>query len=168
MREKASCAKSPIEWVVVAQATCLEQTYGGGMSTRYRTEASNRDGGAGTSVVHGGMAVPVASPLNPERDPDASNPEQLLALAWATCLNATARVFVPRDQRTTVRVEVELHDAADAPGYEFHVDAYLSAEGASPDETERILAQAHARCPVSKLLSAAATVAVHAEPYAAG
>lgn len=137
------------------------------MSERYRTSASNRDGGVGVSVVDGGMAVPVASPLNPERERDASNPEQLLALAWATCLNATARVFVTREQRTAVRVEVALLDAADGPGYEFHVDAYLSVEDASPEETGRVLAAAHARCPVSKLLDGAATVAVHPEAYSA-
>lgn len=136
------------------------------MSVRYRTEASNHDGGAGVSEVAGGMQVAVASPLDPERDTTASNPEQLLALAWATCLNATARVFVDRERRSAVRVEVELHDAADGPGYEFHVDAYLSVEGASLDETEQVLAQAHARCPVSKLLAGAATVAVHAEAFA--
>ncbi|MGO2747259.1 OsmC family protein [Microbacterium sp.] len=137
------------------------------MSERYRTEASNRDGGVGVSVVADGMSVPVASPLNPDRDPAASNPEQLLALAWATCLNATARVFVADDVRTAVRVEVALHDADPGPGLEFHVDAYLSVEGADAAEAERVLAAAHARCPVSKLLAGAATVAVHAEPYAA-
>jgi organic hydroperoxide reductase OsmC/OhrA len=111
------------------------------------------------------MSVAVASPLNPDRDLAASNPEQLLALAWATCLNATARVFVAQAQRTSVRVEVELHDAQGARGYEFHVDAFLSVEDADAAETERVLAQAHARCPVSKLLAGAATVAVHAEEY---
>ena len=73
-----------------------------------------------------------------------------------------------REYRVTVavRVEVELHDAAEGPGYEFHVDAYLSVEGADNAETERVLAQAHARCPVSKLLKDAATVRVHVEEYA--
>lgn len=136
------------------------------MSEKYWTEASNGDGGAGISSVTGGLSVAVASPLNPDRDPAASNPEQLLALAWATCLNATARVFVDRERRSAVRVEVELHDATEGPGYEFHVDAYLSVEGADAAETERVLAQAHARCPVSKLLKDAATVRVHAEEYA--
>jgi len=133
---------------------------------RYQTEASNGDGGTGISSVSGGLSVQVASPLNPDRDPAASNPEQLLALAWATCLNATASVLVSAGRRTAVRIEVELHDAADGPGYEFHLDAYLSVEGADSDETERVLAQAHARCPVSKLLADASTVHVHAEEYA--
>jgi osmotically inducible protein OsmC len=135
------------------------------MSMRYRTSAINSDGGDGTARVPDGLAVTVSSPLNPDRDPDGTNPEQLLALAWATCLNATAQAVVDSGRRTAVRVEVELHDASVGSGYEFHVDAYLSVEGASPDETERVLAAAHARCPVSKLLKDAATVSVHAEPY---
>lgn len=117
------------------------------------------------SAVPGGLEVQVASPLSAAPDPAASNPEQLLALAWATCLNSTARVIVARARRTAVRVEVELHEADPGPGYEFHVHAYLSAEGADATETERILTAAHARCPVSKLLSNAATVLVYAESY---
>ncbi|MEV7633099.1 OsmC family protein [Microbacterium sp. NPDC089318] len=136
------------------------------MTLRYRTEAINGDGGTGTARVTDGMEVPVASPLAPYPDPDATNPEQLLALAWSTCLNATAQALVQRQRRTAVRIEVELHDASDGPGYEFHVDTYLSAEGLSLDETADLLARAHARCPVSKLLQGATTVQVHAEEYA--
>lgn len=136
------------------------------MSLRYRTEAINGDGGTGIARVTGGMEVPVASPLAPNPDPDASNPEQLLALAWSTCLNATAQALVKRERRTAVRIEVELHDAPEGPGYEFHVDTYLSAEGLSLDETSDLLERAHARCPVSKLLHGATTVRVHAEEYA--
>ncbi|OIU84696.1 OsmC family protein [Microbacterium sp. AR7-10] len=136
------------------------------MTLRYQTEAINGDGGTGTARVTGGMEVPVASPLTSDPDPDASNPEQLLALAWSTCLNATAQALVKRERRTAVRIEVELHDASDGPGYEFHVDTYLSAEGLTLDETADLLARAHARCPVSKLLRGATTVQVHAEQFA--
>lgn len=132
---------------------------------RYRTEAINRDGGDGVAGVPDGLTVTVSSPLNPDRDPAGTNPEQLLALAWATCLNATAQAVVARRARTAARVEVELHDASTGSGYEFHVDAYLSVDGASMEETERVLAAAHARCPVSKLLTDAATARVHAEAY---
>lgn len=132
---------------------------------RYRTQAINRDGGDGVAGVPDGLSVTVASPLNPDRDPTGTNPEQLLALAWATCLNATAQAIVARRQRTAVRVEVELHDAAAGTGYEFRIDAFLSVEDASAEEAQRVLDAAHARCPVSKLLKDAATVAVHAESY---
>ena len=133
---------------------------------RYRTQAINRDGGDGTAGVPEGLTVTVASPLNPDRDPAGTNPEQLLALAWATCLNATAQAVVARRTRTSVRVEVSLNDdIAAGAEYEFHVDAYLSVENALTDETQRVLDAAHARCPVSKLLKDAATVRVHAESY---
>lgn len=133
---------------------------------KYRTQAINRDGGDGTAVVPDGLTVTVSSPLNPERDPAGTNPEQLLALAWATCLNATAQAIVARRARTSVRVEVELHDAAAGAGYEFHVDAFLSVEDADAAETERVLATAHARCPVSKIIGGSATVSAHAEAFA--
>ncbi|WP_417509901.1 OsmC family protein [Microbacterium sp.] len=136
------------------------------MSEKYRTAASNSTSEPGVSRVDDGMTVHVSSPLNPDRDMDATNPEQLLALAWATCLNSTAQAVTARKHRTAVRVEIVLRDASEGSGYEFAVDAYLSVEGASPEETERVLEQAHARCPISKLLRSATTVAVHGEPYA--
>lgn len=135
------------------------------MSERYRTEAINRDGGDGVARVVGGLEVTVASPLNPDADPAGTNPEQLLALAWSTCLNATAQAVVASKSRTAVRVEVSLTDAASGSGFEFHVDAFLSVEGASPADARRVLDAAHARCPVSKLIGGAATVAVHVEEW---
>lgn len=135
------------------------------MSERYRTQAINRDGGDGVARVPEGLTVSVSSPLRADRDPAGTNPEQLLALAWATCLNATAQTIVAGRSRTAVRVEVELHDAAEGSGYEFRVDAHLSVEGASNEQAERVLTDAHARCPVSKLLKDAATVHVHTEAY---
>ena len=137
------------------------------MSVRYRTEIINTDGADGWSRVVGGVDVPVASPLSADLDPAASNPEQLLALAWATCLNATAHVINGGAARTAVRVDVALMDAEPGPGFEFHLDAYLSLEGGSMAETEELLAAAEARCPVSKLLREATTVRAHAEPYSA-
>ncbi|WP_206477164.1 OsmC family protein [Microbacterium sp. KRD172] len=135
------------------------------MRAAFLTEAINRDGGEGTAAVPDGLTVTVSSPLNPDRDPAGTNPEQLLALAWATCLNATAQAVVARRVQTAVRVEVELHDAAAGTGYEFHVDAFLSVQDADAAETERVLAAARARCPVSKLIGGAATVTVHAEQF---
>lgn len=134
------------------------------MSARYRTAAIN--GVDGRSRVPGGLDVAVASPLKADADTAATNPEQLLALAWATCLNGTAQVLVRERRRTAVRVEVELHPVEPGPGYEFRVDGYLSAEGFSDAETADLLAAAHARCPVSKLIGGSATVAVHTEAFA--
>ena len=134
------------------------------MGATYRTQAINSHGADGAAHVPGGLGVDVTSPLGVNVDA-GTNPEQLLALAWSTCLNATAQVIVGGDRRTSVRVEVELHPSLPGPGYEFHVDAYLSAEGATHAQAEEILSAAHARCPVSKLISASATVHTHVEAY---
>lgn len=133
------------------------------MTLRYRTSASTL--GTTETAVPGGLAVRVSNPLKDADDPAATNPEQLLALAWATCLNATARVLTAA--RTRVRVEVELRDAAARVGFEFHVTDVLSAEGLTLEETDALAEAAHARCPVSRLLHGASTVAVRSEPYAA-
>jgi len=143
--------------------------YIGGMTTLYRTEGVNDHGGDGTSWITGGLEVQVASPLAggaaTADTPEQTNPEQLLALAWATCLNATVQAILERSRRSRVRVTVGLHEADPGPGYEFHVDAYVGIAGAEQSDAEETLQAAHARCPMSKLLRNAATVQVHVEPY---
>ncbi|MFI8632133.1 OsmC family protein [Microbacterium sp. NPDC077663] len=136
------------------------------MTTRYRTEAINDDGGTMVSRVIGGMTVPVTNPLSPDADLSRSNPEQLLALAWATCLDATLQAIVKNAHRTRVRVEVELQDSPARGGYEFHVTAFVSAEGRTLAETEDLVTAAHDRCPISRLLQGASTVALRAEAWA--
>lgn len=135
------------------------------MTTRYRTQAINDDGGEGVTRVPGGLEVAVSSPLAPDVDPAASNPEQLLALAWATCLNATAQAVVAKRHRTAVRVEVELRDS-ERGGYEFAVTAFVSAEGQDAASVAALAERAHARCPVSRLLAGADTVEVRTEEWA--
>ena len=136
------------------------------MVVRYRTEGVNHHGDEWWVEVPGGLRLPVSSPLAADSG-GGTNPEQLLAMAWATCLNATAQVILAGTRRSSVRVEVALRAARDRPGFEFDADAYLAVEGAPREEAERVLEQAHARCPVSRLLHGAATVATHTEPYRA-
>lgn len=135
------------------------------MAIRYRTEASNDDGGTGVSRVPGGLSVDVSNPLQPNADLSRSNPEQLLALAWATCLDATLQSIVGGAHRTRVRVEVELHDAPERGGFEFHVVAFVSAQGRTTAETDGLVEAAHARCPISRLLQDAATVSIRSEAW---
>lgn len=137
------------------------------MATRYRTSARNDDGGTGVSAVPDGLTVAVSNPLDPQRDTAATDPEQLLALAWATCLNATAQAIVGGVRRTSVRVEVEMRDADGRSGFEFVPTAFVSAEGLDEAATAELARAAHDRCPVSRLLHAAPTVTVEAESWTA-
>ena len=80
--------------------------------------------------------------------------------------DATLQAIVKGAQRTRVRVEVELHDSPERGGYEFHVTAFVSAEGRTLGETDELVAAAHDRCPISRLLQGAATVGIRAEDWA--
>lgn len=143
----------------------MPSNYSCGMSTRYRTSAVNRDGGTGVSRVVGGLEVAVSNPLSADADLSRSNPEQLLALAWATCLDATLQAIVRGAHRTSVRVDVELRDSPERGGFEFDVTASVSAEGRSLEETVGLAEAAHARCPISRLLEHASTARVRAEVW---
>ncbi|KAB1654045.1 hypothetical protein F8O01_14100 [Pseudoclavibacter chungangensis] len=147
----------------------------------YTATAVNRTGATGESAVVDGLRVAVRSPLAPP-DPggtasvrvaarddraseDATNPEELLALAWATCLGASARVVAGDDREVGVRVVVELHRASPGPGYEFRPRAFIAFADTSDDEAAALAVAAHERCPVSKLLSGRSEAIVVAEPY---
>ncbi len=135
------------------------------MSIRYRTSAINDDGGTGVSRVPGGLSVAVANPLQDGHDPAAANPEQLLALAWSTCLDATVQAIVRGERRSRVRVEVEMRDAVGRGGYEFVATAFVSAQGLDEREASELAASAHDRCPVSRLLQGSPTVQVRGEDW---
>lgn len=139
--------------------------YSGVVSVRYRTEAAN-DSATAVAAVPGGIAVMTSSPLRTPTPPDRADPEQLLALAWSTCLNATAQAIVRGERRTRVRVEVDLADAEGRDGFEFHVSAFVSGAGLSAEAAEELAASAHARCPISRLLHGSPTVQVHGELFA--
>jgi organic hydroperoxide reductase OsmC/OhrA len=94
----------------------------------------------------------------------ATDPEELLALAWATCLSGSARIVAPgRD--VTVRVEVDLVEDPTGTGFAFEPTAHVSFSGTAPEEAEKLAQQAHERCPVSKLLTGRGRAAIVAEPW---
>ena len=69
----------------------------------YTATAHNRTGPDGESRTDGGLRVAVRSPLAPRPTAEAAetdaavatDPEELLALAWATCLSGSARIVAP-------------------------------------------------------------------------
>lgn len=156
----------------------------------YTATAHNRTGPDGESRTDGGLRVAVRSPLAPRPTAEAAqtgaataptgagevtgtpasgtsvatDPEELLALAWATCLSGSARIVAPgRD--VTVRVEVDLVEDPTGPGFAFEPTACVSFSGTTPEQAEELAQQAHERCPVSKLLTGRGTATVVAEPW---
>lgn len=121
--------------------------------------AHNTSGVNGESWVEGGLRVEVASPTAEDRG-GATNPEELLALSWATCLNAAARVVAGPGAEVRVRAEVSLHPRLDGNGFEFSARAELAFAGKSAAESAELVESAHARCPVSRMLSGQSPVEV--------
>ncbi|GAA1184854.1 OsmC family protein [Nesterenkonia xinjiangensis] len=129
----------------------------------YSAAVVNIGGTSGRVWAEGGPSLPTASPFDTDR-PTGSNgssevgadPEQLLGMAWSTCLNATLEVVLAEagiEARCTVRVDVDLHREPSGAGYRFVPRAVAAVEGMSPDQARPHVAAAHARCPVSKLLT---------------
>lgn len=128
----------------------------------YTAIAHNTSGVSGESWVDDGLRVNVESPTAADRN-GATNPEELLALSWATCLNAAARVVAGPGVDVAATASVSLHQRSDGDGFEFAAHARLHFPGKSAAESERLAAEAHARCPVSRMLSGASQVRVSAQ-----
>lgn len=136
------------------------------MSKIYETVVINEKGTSGFIETDDGLKLEVSSPTDPTRT--GPNPEQFMGMAWSTCLNATMQVMLkakrtPKESK--VRVVVTFNKEENKPGYYFTMNAYASVEGYSIEETLKLANQAHAQCPVSKLISANEHVHVHAEMY---
>ena len=117
------------------------------------TDAATAPTGAGEII-----GTPASGPSAP------TDPEELLALAWATCLSGSARIVAPgRD--VSVRVEVDLVEDPTGTGFAFEPTAFVSFSGTTPEQAETLAQQAHERCPVSKLLTGRGHAAIVAEPW---
>ena len=124
----------------------------------YSTTVTNDGGTAGWVRVSDGPQVQTGPPSDPSQ---GVNPEQFLGMAWSTCLNATVEAVL-RDRgvlgadgapvRSRVSVQVSL---IREPGgeYAFVPEATVSVAGLEGADLEAVAEAAHARCPVSKLLT---------------
>ena len=131
----------------------------------YTGVARNDTGLPGSSHVPGGLSVNVTSPVAPERSAplgETTNPEELLALAWATCLGAAARIVAGAGVDVVAEAAISLHERLGGDGYEFSGHATLRFVGIAPSDADSLAAAAHARCPVSRMLSGTSRVSVAA------
>lgn len=148
--------KRPTKGVTVTTSASANRGLGPALFTAV---AHNTSGVSGESWVEDGLRVRVESPTAEDRH-GATNPEELLALSWATCLNAAARVVAGPGVAVETTAHVSLHRRIDGNGFEFSADAKLRFAGKDATESERLAAEAHARCPVSRMLSGASPVTV--------
>lgn len=127
----------------------------------YHTEIVNADGLPGQIYVDEphGLRLPASSPLDPQAT--GTNPEQLIGMALATCLNATIQAEEDRrgiPHQSQVRVVVELSKGSQ--GFEFFVDGQIMLPHLEQDQAEEFLKIAERRCPVSKLLAGSPNVKI--------
>ena len=127
----------------------------------YQVTASNRDGIDGVVHLSSGKEVETSHPLN---DLTGFNPEELMGLAWSTCLNATIQALMERELKPTpksrVDVQVTLVSEGLGQGYAFELLARAAIQGLSIQQAQEYVQAAHKRCPVSKLIQASPTVTV--------
>ncbi|MFJ8450701.1 OsmC family protein [Aerococcus viridans] len=121
----------------------------------YTTRVHNDQGIKGTAWVEGEKEFRVAtsSPLKPQEA--GTNPEQLIALSWATCLNATIEMALKRHgikdvtSEVAIQVDYRLDLETSITYFGFKVDIYIDL---ARNEADEIIYEAESRCPVSQII----------------
>jgi organic hydroperoxide reductase OsmC/OhrA len=121
----------------------------------YTTRVHNDQGIKGTAWVEGenGLRVETSSPLKPQEA--GTNPEQLIALSWATCLNATIEIALKRHgikdvaSEVAIQVDYKLNQETSITYFVFKVDIYIDL---ARNEADAIVYEAESRCPVSQII----------------
>jgi organic hydroperoxide reductase OsmC/OhrA len=132
----------------------------------YQTKASKHDDINGYLYFTDNLPLPTKHPLG---DGNGYNPEQLIASAWATCLNATIQSLLEaKRQNIDSKVDITVTLCKEEAGlgyYYFQVDAEAAIKGMNLTDAKEIVDQAHLRCPVSKLLAGAKTLTLKTVDY---
>lgn len=130
----------------------------------YEVTVTNNEGINGVLTSSSGETFETSHPTSSDK---GTNPEELLAVAWSTCLNATIQALLSargyKNLRSRVRVSVSLHQATS--GYHFRLHAVASIENLSIEEATKIVHSADKRCPVSKIFSGYEHLTVSVESY---
>lgn len=131
----------------------------------FHAEMINEDGVSGTAFVRDGLSVQVSSVTSPQK---GTNPEELLGLSWATCLNATIQSLLKGrgiPAKSKVVVHVDLKKEEKISGIYFDLKVFASIEGFPLEKAEQLLTSAHRRCPVSKIIGNYEYVTLQAVPF---
>lgn len=129
------------------------------MSLIYQTEATAIGGRIGSAAsVDGALRVRLRRPkaLGGTGDP-GTDPEQLFAVAYASCFLSAIRfvarrlrVSIARDANVTATVGLSRRD--DGTGFDLDVGLAVDLPGLDPETAARVLSAAQTACPYSAAL----------------
>lgn len=123
----------------------------------YTTTAVNEDGLTGVAYTKGNGDKDFSVQISSPRSTDVgTNPEQLFALAYATCLNASIEFVEKRkklEHKSKVEVKIELTFDHEGEGYLFHPSVRVVMPGRDESLAREILEEAERQCPIHKLLT---------------
>ncbi|MFI7631838.1 Ohr family peroxiredoxin [Microbispora rosea] len=95
----------------------------------------------------------------------ATNPEQLLAAAYASCFHNSLTLVAGRQgvptSDATVDTSVTLRKRGTADDYTIATDLTVRLPGVEPEAARRLVEQAHGECPYSRAFMQGAEVHVH-------
>lgn len=133
---------------------------------RYKTTAINNNGSNGFAYIVDGIKVQLA-PISVSST-EHTNPEQLLALSWATCLNSTLKYLLKAkniNTQSVVKVDAYLLFDKDNKRFDFALDAFVDIEGLTIEEIEPLMMEADSRCPVSRLFNNNERITIKAKKF---
>jgi Ohr subfamily peroxiredoxin len=125
------------------------------MQTMYESEVTAKGGVHGhVSAKGGALDLDVFAPTGVRDDENKkTNPEQLFAASYASCLDATihhlaeAKALDMQDAEVRARVKALQVDKGDL---RFALELDVSIPKADRDQAEKLLKEAYANCPLSK------------------
>lgn len=140
-----------------------EQTRSGGYDDLYTARASSTLGHVASD--DGLLDVRIKAPEELGGPGGATNPEQLLAAAYASCFHNSLTLVAGRQgTRTadaTVDTRVTLRKRGVADDYAISTDVTVRLPGVEPEVARRLVDQAHRECPYSRALAQGSEVHVH-------
>ncbi|WP_328709077.1 Ohr family peroxiredoxin [Microbispora hainanensis] len=136
---------------------------GGSYDDLYTARASSAHG---TVTSDDGMLdVHVKAPGELGGPGGATNPEQLLAAAYASCFHNSLTLVAGRQgvntSGATVDTAVTLRKRGTADDYTIATDLAVRLPGVEPETARRLVEQAHGECPYSRAFTQGAEVHVH-------
>lgn len=136
---------------------------GGSYDDLYTARASSAHGTVASD--DGTLDVQVKAPGELGGPGGATNPEQLLAAAYASCFHNSLTLVAGRQgvhtSGATVDTAVTLRKRGTADDYTIATDLTVRLPGVEPEAARRLVEQAHGECPYSRAFMQGAEVHVH-------